>query len=271
MIRFLLIMLLTVSSALADRSCFDRGLTRLLGEERVSLPQTPTEYQQFYRSAERNMRERVDFKNLTKIVRNIARGKLTQISPELAKELKLERAEGLKVRASYRLFTRDHKPPKKFGTFVTNFGLLNDSIESGDNLLRERAKVLLRQLEDKDWDTSRYDLKPARGGELPTYLNGVMTKLSASLSQPMHIEEFHDIRKRVREFRVLFQALASHGDSPALRDIGEEAGRLSDDMGDFKDAYMTAGKDPHLRFTMPEEFQSRARALFERCRNITQP
>ncbi len=276
-IRPLLFILFTLTAPVwsAENSCLYKNLDALLASDtnsiiRVSLPEKSDDYKSLYQTAEESFRNNVPIPGLRRIVTKIISGAVKTGPSETLSQLKLERVKAEGVRSAYKLFSSKHAAPKPYGEFVRDFGLLNDALEASDETLAiSRAQTLLKSIDDKNYDTSLLSIKPAKPGSLKTYVQAEMKLIEKSMNGKMHIESFHDIRKQIRVFRNLFQSLDAKFPSPVYKDLAQEAGKLSDDMGQVKDDFFAAGKSESEKIRISKDIKERIRKLFTKVKAST--
>jgi hypothetical protein len=269
--QFLFISFLLISQVWGTEDpCLYKNLDSLLVSEqsflsKAPLPKKSDDYKLLYQTAEESFRTNVSIDGLMTTLQKIATGVVKAGASPILVQLKLDRVKAEGVRSAYKLFSSQHGAPKTYGEFVSDFGLLNDALEASDETLAvSRAKLLLKSIKDKNYDTRLLSIKPAKSGSLKTYVQDEMKKIEESMNSKMHIESFHDIRKQIRVFRNLFQTLDAQFPNPAYRDLADEAGKLSDDMGNVKDEFFAAGKTGSEKIKISKDIKARIHGLFIR-------
>ena len=183
----------------------------------ISLPESSQQYAALHAAAKAKFDRVANLGRIEGDLKLIAQGKVSELPAVELSYLRSARKGGLVLRASYRFFSRDNSAPRPLGNFVASFGDLNDEIEKlqkftakGTNTntvheqaqnVREKALLLSESMRDRNtW----FEYLPAeRDGFLGKWKKNVK-KIGKFLDDPnLSIDDYHDLRKLIRDFRSI--------------------------------------------------------------------
>lgn len=158
------------------------------------------------------------------------------ISTKKMSEFKANRVLALRVRSNYVMFSEAHKPPKGFQKFVRDFGNLNDALAEKDPAAaKAMATELLKHIDSGFHKTKTFGFTPAPSGSIVKFSTETLTEIEAGLTAQMDIHRYHDIRKKIRNFKALYDVFDKVTPSPVYKKMAKAASKISDDMGQVKE------------------------------------
>lgn len=204
------------------------------------LPNKAEDFEELFRLAEDSYYKKIDFKDMKKLFKKVAEGGLKAITPDELKTLRKYRIYAQKVRGSYTLFSEGNARPKVYQKFVRDFGYLNDALIEGRS--KDAKKVAVKVLDHMSNDyhlTRPLGFTPAQSGSIVQYSLKTFEWVEGSLGVPIDLHHYHDVRKKIRDFKFLYGMLNKHYPNPDYVRLGEKAGNISDEMGAMKDILFT--------------------------------
>lgn len=167
----------------------------------------------------------------------------TQITPEQIRTLKVTRKKAATLRSVLQIFSKKHELPEDFGAFVRDLGKINDLLaaEKFDEA-QPLAKKVLQEEKQVDFDGLLKQTTLASPKSTLKYLEEIKNEAAGIMkNKKVTIEEFHEVRKILKEFLYFYQIKAqSSVDAAAdpsvqqsviyLFDLNEQLGELNDDL-----------------------------------------
>ena len=204
------------------------------------LPDRAEDFEELFRLAEDKYYKKIDFKEMKMLFKKVSEGGLKAISPNELDILRKNRIYAQKVRGSYTLFSEGHSRPKQFQKFVRDFGYLNDAlIEGRGKDAKKIAVTVLKHMKNGYHLTRPLGFTPAQSGSIVRYSLKTFEWVEGSLGVPIDLHHYHDVRKKIRDFKFLYAMLNKHYPNPEYIRLGEKAGKISDEMGAVKDILFT--------------------------------
>jgi hypothetical protein len=170
---------------------------------------------------------------------------LVSLTPEAKLELKARRKEASILRNAFAMLSDGHEPPAAIQAFARDFGRLNDAIENGlSDLVRQYAKDLLKSLDAARITRALDRFEPAGRSSFERYFKRLLKSIGAQVAaDELPVEEFHDLRKELKEIMNLLYLSEQLGSIPErkaayafLYDLNTEMGLMHDELvgGDLR-------------------------------------
>jgi len=204
----------STAPALAKRAQCTELFVRGYSVEAFYIPlATKKQSKKFFKLAAERVTERASFDEIMELVALIASPTARELTIA-QKDLILNfRQDTSFLRTAFQLNREKHDSPNKFGNFVRDFGKMKDALLIND---RQIASRLAQDISDKYIDMDIYAQldKVSYSGKKSTqkYLKKqIKTIRSLAVRKNIVVDEFHDIRKAVREilrYLQLHQELA---------------------------------------------------------------
>lgn len=266
-LSILFLLVLHFTSTVHANACARRALKRLTEVESLQvltpgkIASTPAEYEQLFRYAENKYTKKIDFKEMEKVVKTIAESGTKKVDKATLTRLREDRILAQRVRASYTLFSLNHAPPRNFHRFVRDYGYLNDALIVGDSkTAKKMALKVLEHLKENNHVTSKFGYQAAEAGSIQTYAAKTFQDLEAILDKPMTMHQYHDVRKKVRDFKMMYSLLGKHEPHPDFKRLGKMSGDISDEMGAIKeDMFRAPGADHDSYVTLAPKHREQIR------------
>ncbi len=199
------------------------------------LQDTPITYQAFFNKSQTDYYDKVDFKKLEKLFRKVAEKGLKGAGEKEREKLIDLRFIAQTLRGSYHLYSRGHTSPELFRKFVRDFGYMNDALYEGkDKRARKMARKVLEYMQQGGHDTKKLGFTPAEPGAIARYAATSFDWIEAQLGKPIDIHAYHDVRKKIRDFKVFAAYLKKKFPGSAYVELGKRAARISKTMGENK-------------------------------------
>jgi len=153
-----------------------------------------------------NALNQIDLQLLTEL----SQGASIDLSRPVIAELNRIREEGTYMRSAYQIFTESHEAPKLFHKFVKRFGILKDAIKHNikEEIIAE-AKWIVKFLQENGNVLMDRSFAISQEASLYNYLRDEINTIKNLISKDLlPIDEFHLIKKMVRELGSLFLSLS---------------------------------------------------------------
>jgi hypothetical protein len=237
----------------AKTACVMQSLSRLLANQVlpnvIRLPSDPQTIKQAFEATQKEVQDLVDVSRSAKLVGQIADKDISGLSRADQKYIKAVRKAALKLRAAYRFLSASGDPPGSLDTFATEVGELDDTIgkwnegRASDKELADIAKSLRTILTDHP-DLFAKGFSPADSTTLANFektkLNEIKELLTRADNGKLTVDEYHKIRKDVRDFAALFNAFAGQNGDTTLDLTANMVSNLSHEMGEVKDGLLNS-------------------------------
>ncbi len=180
-------------------------------------------------------------------------GKLSELSRADKKLLKEMRKALIKLRSAYRFFARNNTEPSEIADYSRSLGQLNDQISrwNVDNKktkqIEQYAALVLKKM---DAATNLLEQK-VKGISTPDFFKFNVDRLEdierLLAGKELSVDQYHWLRKRIREYANFFQMLLAKTDDPAADLLASRLGNLSFHMGQFKDGLLNSKVAQHKK------------------------
>lgn len=224
------------------------------------LPKTEDDFAAIYVHVKKSVLAQVDVPVLRGHLDNL-RDRDHQPQNRDRKYLKNARKALLLLRANYRLLSHDQAAPKRMDGFVSELGELNDLFlqwtkQGGGSKARrlreamaEKSKWLLRVL-DSEKNIFDQNFQPVSAGDFVqdqlrrlAWIEAAIAKSDPDLNKTkMTVNDYHILRKRLREYMALFLALDAFDRSFNDDLISSMLMGLNSRMGQVKDGMIFSTK-----------------------------
>ena len=207
----------------------------------LTVPHTDVELRQLYFVAQAKWAKTFPEDRVFQLVRFIQ----SEISKKKAKELIKARRLSLVLRSTFYLFANDHTPPPAFDDFVRYFGKMNGKLADGKaKKAADYASRVMGHLVSGDFNANKYDPPLANIESFKTFMAELKTKiLKAATTETMSIDDYHDLRKWVRDIKILFDLQHEMEPTPDTKATVRYLELLNTLLGDSKDELKDAEKD----------------------------
>lgn len=163
-------------------------------------------------------------------------GFASEFSRKEYKQLKEARKLGQVIRSSYYLFSAEHVPPVEFDELMRDFGKMIDRAKNNNPVAVKFGKKVYRRMSERAWDLDRYPTPDCDVASFHREIDAMTREIQRLMNAPsINIDEYHDLRKKVRDFKILFDLMAQENPSKENRRVSEYFDFLNTELGDTKD------------------------------------
>lgn len=184
---------------------------------------------------------------LMDVLKKLGQGKFKYLPDDYHDQLKEMRRSASRLVGVFEIFDARHRGPSgSFGSFVSQFGNLNDALD--DDKLDEAkplAASLARWLEGVSFDAELKDFKPAERSDAFERMNRYAERIRSSYKRsPIPSGEYHSARQDFKNFMFFFRVLSEylHTDR-AMEAAHKMAFKISGALGRLRDEMRRAGKE----------------------------
>ena len=173
------------------------------------------------------------------LLKKATRKSFVNLTPEQIQTLKVTRKKSATLRSVLQIFSKQHEPPEDFSDFVRDLGKMNDLLAVEKF---EEAQALAKKVAQEQSHVHFYELVKQTKLASPTstlkYLEEIKDEATKIMkNKKVTIDEYHEVRKILKEFLYFYQVKAQNNSDPALQksllylfDLNEQLGELNDDL-----------------------------------------
>ncbi|AZZ36532.1 hypothetical protein CIK05_06925 [Bdellovibrio sp. qaytius] len=229
-----------------------------------------------------NLISNADVIELKTALLTIADSGLTELTREQVVMINKFRQDTSFMRSVFQTNSKEHISPRKYATFVRDFGHLKDMVNINEGAqAKDAAQKLLLKFAQLDLDTLLKDIKPASKKSVKKYFKAVIKNTRRIMKKySMEVDELHDVRKNMRDILRFMQAQNElNGDGKINLSAGERSDdtaqidflkKLNRKLGEVCDDYAAQIIRGEITDTtlveFPEKMRSRVEWFLERYR-----
>ena len=209
----------------------------------VSISNQESFYRELFESAHFDL-IKLNPNETQRVLSAIKDHKLAKVSRGDFRFLKEMRRGLIRLRSAYRLFSSEGAAPEEFDQLTTSLGVLNDQIwawsvgRESTRTVEKTAKSVLNMIKRA---AKLYD-QEIKSISMSEFIRSNRSKLgrieSAITGKELSVDEYHWLRRRIREYAILFQLQSAKTSDPADDLMANMLSNLSLRMGKFKDGLM---------------------------------